>query len=154
MRIRRFGTLRPTDNKSAGTNAAPKRLVRLGGKRPIAISRRPPRLTGVQWMSQPGLPWSAVVSGLEAPQPAAGLASAPAKDAAGTAYQLTLVLIGAYAVAAVLLMRFAARPGPTAPGISAFFAAGVFVTEFATAFLLFARFRESRRWSILLLACA
>jgi len=105
-------------------------------------------------MSQPGLPWSAVVSGLEAPQPAAGLASAPAKDAAGTAYQLTLVLIGAYAVAAVLLMRFAARPGPTAPGISAFFAAGVFVTEFATAFLLFARFRESRRWSILLLACA
>jgi two-component sensor histidine kinase len=93
------------------------------------------------------------VSGLEAPQPAAGLASAPAKDA-GAAYQLTLVSIGAYAVAAVLSMRFAARPGPVLPGINAFFAAGVFVTEFSTTFLLFVRFRESRRWSILLLACA
>jgi two-component sensor histidine kinase len=51
-------------------------------------------------------------------------------------------------------MRFAARPGPVVPGISAFFTAGVFVTEFSTAFLLFVRFRESRRRSILLLACA
>jgi two-component sensor histidine kinase len=93
------------------------------------------------------------VSGVEAPQPAAELATSRGKTASA-AYQLTLVLIGTYAIAAVSVMRFAALPGPVVPGITAFFAAGVFVTELATAFLLFVRFRESRRCSILLLACA
>ncbi len=69
-------------------------------------------------------------------------------------YRLTLAVIGLYAVATIVLLTVAARPGPVMPGISAFFAAGVFVTETATAFLLFVRFRDDRTWSLLVLACA
>ena len=40
------------------------------------------------------------------------------------------------------------------PGISAFFAAGVFVTELATSFLILVRFRQHPAWSLLPLGCA
>ena len=65
-----------------------------------------------------------------------------------------MAIVLAYTVAALALLTVADRPGPPIPGISAFFAAGVFVTELATAFLLLVRFRDARSWSLLLLACA
>ena len=71
-----------------------------------------------------------------------------------SAYKTTVAIVLAYAVATLALLTIADRPGPPIPGISAFFAAGVFVTELATAFLLFVRFRDVRSWSLLLLACA
>ena len=77
-----------------------------------------------------------------------------AADGGGAGYRLTLAVIGRYTVATLALLTVAARPGPVMPGISAFFAAGVFVTESATAFLLFVRFRDDRTWSLLVLACA
>jgi two-component sensor histidine kinase len=75
-------------------------------------------------------------------------------DGGSAGYRLTLAVIGLYTVATLALLTVAARPGPVMPGISAFFAAGVFVTESATAFLLFVRFRDDRTWSLLVLACA
>jgi two-component sensor histidine kinase len=65
-----------------------------------------------------------------------------------------LIIIAIYALAGLLLLPFAAAPGPAMPGLSAFFAAGVFVTELSTSFLLFVRFRDARRWSLLVLAAA
>jgi two-component sensor histidine kinase len=93
------------------------------------------------------------VSGLDAPQPAA---RAAILDVIGrfSGLRLTLALVAAYGCAALALIPFAAVPGPIVPGLSAFFAAGVFVTELSTAFLLFVRFRETRRASLLVLACS
>jgi two-component sensor histidine kinase len=68
--------------------------------------------------------------------------------------RLVLACIGAYTAAAVLLIPFASAPGPEVPGLGAFFAAGVFATELSTAFLLFVRLRDTRTWSLLVLACA
>ena len=81
------------------------------------------------------------------------LAAARPATAVGAGYRLTLAIIGLYTVATLALLTVAARPGPVIPGFSAFFAAGVFVTETATAFLLFVRFRDDRTWSLLVLAC-
>ena len=68
------------------------------------------------------------------------LAAARPAAAVGAGYRLTLAIIGLYTIATLALLTVAARPGPVIPGFSAFFAAGVFVTETATAFLLFVRF--------------
>ncbi|MGN6572120.1 MAG: sensor histidine kinase [Pseudolabrys sp.] len=92
------------------------------------------------------------MSGINATQSAAAVRPTTAGAAAG--YRLTLAIIGLYTLATLALLTVAARPGPVMPGISAFFAAGVFVTETATAFLLFVRFRDDRTWSMLVLACA
>ena len=91
--------------------------------------------------------------GLDAPQSAA---RAALLDVSGrfSGLRLTLALIAAYACAALLLVPFARLPGPVVPGLSAFFAAGVFVTELSTGFLLFVRFRETRRAALLALACS
>ena len=93
------------------------------------------------------------MTGIDAPQPSAGLASEQASSR-DSSFGLSVAVIAAYAMAALLLLPFAAMPGPVIPGISAFFAAGVFVTELSTSFLLFARFRDARRWSLLVLAAA
>jgi len=90
---------------------------------------------------------------MDAVRPAAGALGKPAgKTIAG--YRTTVAIAVAYAVGCIVLLTVAARPGPAIPGISAFFAAGVFTTELATAFLLFVRFRDMHTWSLLLLACA
>jgi two-component sensor histidine kinase len=91
------------------------------------------------------------VSGIKATTQS--LAAARPATAVGAGYRLTLAIIGLYTVATLALLTVAARPGPVIPGFSAFFAAGVFVTETATAFLLFVRFRDDRTWSLLVLAC-
>ena len=93
------------------------------------------------------------MSGINASQTVA--AAQPATvGGAGAGYRLTLAIIGVYTIATLALLAVAAQPGPVMPGISAFFTAGVFVTETATAFLLFVRFRDDRTWSLLVLACA
>jgi two-component sensor histidine kinase len=95
----------------------------------------------------------AIVSGLDAPQSATkSLGLYVSGHFSGV--RLTLALIVVYACAALLLVQFASVPGPVVPGLSAFFAAGVFVTELSTGFLLFVRFRETRQASLLVLACA
>jgi two-component sensor histidine kinase len=90
---------------------------------------------------------------MDAVRPTAGALAKPAGKTT-IAYRVTVAIAGAYALGSIALLAVAARPGPVIPGISAFFAAGVFVTELATAFLLFVRFRDLRTWSLLLLACA
>ena len=92
------------------------------------------------------------MSGLDAPQSAA---RAALLDVSGrfSGLRLTLALIAAYACAALLLVPFARLPGPGVPGLSAFFAAGVFVTELSTGFPLFIRLRETRHAALLALAC-
>jgi two-component sensor histidine kinase len=90
---------------------------------------------------------------MDAARAAAGELGTPAgKNIA--AYRMTLIIAAAYSAVALALVTIADRPGPTIPGISAFFASGVFVTELATAFLLFVRFRDARSASLLLLGCA
>jgi two-component sensor histidine kinase len=93
------------------------------------------------------------VSGLDAPQPAASAAMIHVTGRF-SGLRLTLALMAAYACAALLVVPFAAVPGPVVPGLSAFFSAGVFVTEVSTGFLLFVRFRDTRQASLLVLACA
>jgi len=83
--------------------------------------------------------------GINASQTAVAARTAAA-DGGSAGYRLTLAVIGLYTVSTLALLTVAARPGPVMPGISAFFAAGVFVTESATAFLLFVRFRDDRTW--------
>ena len=90
---------------------------------------------------------------MDAVRPSTGALGKPAGKTID-AYKTTVAIAVAYACAAAALLTVADRPGPLIPGISAFFAAGVFVTELATAFLLVVRFREVRTWSLLLLACA
>jgi hypothetical protein len=103
-----------------------------------------------------------VIGALEAPSEHVGMdavrspARALGKPASkgSVVYRTTLAIAVAYALFCLALLAVAARPGPVLPGVSAFFAAGVFVTELATAFLLFVRFREMRTLSLLVLACA
>jgi hypothetical protein len=95
----------------------------------------------------------AIVSGVDAQQPTVGLA-VESGPGAGSAYWLTVAMIGAYAAAGLVILPFARQPGPIVPGLSTFFAAGVFVTELSTAFLLFVRARDNRAVSQLTLACA
>jgi hypothetical protein len=52
------------------------------------------------------------------------------------------------------LLPIAAQPGPQIPGFVALFDTGFLVTKLSTSFLLFARFREIRTWSLLVLCCA
>ena len=66
-----------------------------------------------------------------------------------------ILFIGlALAVPVLLALTFAQTPGPNIPGLVAWFAGGLFVTEISTSFLLIVRFREARTWSLLLLSCA
>jgi len=90
---------------------------------------------------------------MDAVPSAAGALREPAGKT-DTAYRTAVTIAVAYAAGALALLMVANRPGPVIPGISAYFASGVFVTELATAFLLFVRFRDVRTWSLLLLACA
>jgi two-component sensor histidine kinase len=90
---------------------------------------------------------------MDAVRSAAGALGKPAGKTIAV-YRTTVVIAVAYALCSIALLAVAARPGPVLPGVSAFFAAGVFVTELATAFLLFVRFREVRIFSLLVLACA
>jgi hypothetical protein len=59
---------------------------------------------------------------------------------------LTVIVLG--------LLPIAAKPGPNIPGFVALFVAGFLIMELSTSFLLFARFREARNWSLLVLSCA
>lgn len=84
-------------------------------------------------------------------------AAAPGEIMTGQAVprrRLVLALIGLYLAAALALLPFAALPGPEIGAITPVFAAVVLVTELATSFLVFVRFHEARRWSLLLLGCA
>jgi two-component sensor histidine kinase len=65
-----------------------------------------------------------------------------------------VAIVIAAAIATLLLLTVADKAGPATPGVSAFFAAGVFVTELATAFLLFVRLGDVRTWAMLLLGSA
>ena len=65
---------------------------------------------------------------MDSNQALAGASDLPAGNGVA-AYKATLAIVLAYTVAALALLTVAARPGPPIPGISAFFAAGVFVTE-------------------------
>ena len=80
-------------------------------------------------------------------------ASAPIARPGLTPWQ-TLAIIFAYSLIALALLPVAARPGPEIPGMTALFAAVIFVTESSTSFLLFVRFRQAPAWSLLLLGCA
>ena len=80
-------------------------------------------------------------------------ASAPIARPGLTPWQ-TLAIIFAYSLLALALLPVAARPGPEIPGMTALFAAVIFVTESSTSFLLFVRFRQAPAWSLLLLGCA
>ena len=59
-----------------------------------------------------------------------------------------------HAAALLALLPVAAQPGPVLPGVTPAFVAVTLATELPTSFLLFARFRATRAWSILLLGCA
>ena len=74
--------------------------------------------------------------------------------ASGSALRATVLIITAYAVLVLALVPVAGMPGPELPGLTAVFAAVLFVTELSISFLLFARFREIPTWSLLLLAAA
>src|SRR5438093_1609758 len=76
------------------------------------------------------------------------------RNHANRARRLTLAIIGCYCVVALGVLPMAGRQGPEIPGIVAFFVAGVLTTELSTSFLLFTRFTEARKWSLLVLACA
>ena len=66
-----------------------------------------------------------------------------------------ILFIGiALAVPVILALFLAQVPGPEIPGLVVWFAGGLLVTEMSTSFLLIARFREARTWSLLLLSCA
>ena len=65
-----------------------------------------------------------------------------------------VAVIATYVILGIVLLSLAHRPGPVVPGFTAFFAAGVFIAEIATSFLLFVRFRATPTWSILVLAAA
>jgi hypothetical protein len=69
-------------------------------------------------------------------------------------FRLTVAGICAYAAVALVVLPFAQYSGPDMPGLVPFFVAGVLVTELSTSFLLFDRFAEVHRWSVLLLAGA
>lgn len=86
-------------------------------------------------------------------------AAAPGEIMTGQAlpqprFALVLGLLGLYLAAALALLPYAALPGPEIGAITPVFAAVVLVTELATSFLVFVRFHEARRWSLLLLGCA
>jgi hypothetical protein len=80
----------------------------------------------------------------------------PARAATTTtaAFHATLLVIAAYVAIGIALLAVADVPGPVVPGLSAFFAAGVFVTEISTSFLLLVYFRADPTWSLLILTCA
>jgi hypothetical protein len=65
-----------------------------------------------------------------------------------------MVIIAGYAVLVLALVPVAGMAGPDLPGLTAIFAAVLFVTEISTSFLLFVRFREMPTWSLLLLGMA
>ena len=68
--------------------------------------------------------------------------------------RVTAAFIALYAAVTLALLPFAREPGPEMPGFNAAFAAGVFVAELATSFLLLIRFRQTLKASVLLLANA
>jgi hypothetical protein len=74
--------------------------------------------------------------------------------ASSFALGVTVAIICVYGIAAIALVPVARVPGPEMPGIIPLFAAGIVITETATSYLLFVRFRNVRSWSLLLLGCA
>jgi PAS domain S-box-containing protein len=79
---------------------------------------------------------------------------APPATAAALTYRATAAIIALYAALTVPLIAVASVPGPELPGFNAFFAASVFVAEFATGYLLVIWFSRAPSWSVLLLAAA
>src|SRR5215467_630088 len=75
-------------------------------------------------------------------------------DEPATRRRLTVVAVCGYALVTIAVLPIAPRSGPAMAGLVPFFVAGVLVTELATSYLLYDRFAESRRWSLLLLGCA
>ncbi|TMJ31960.1 MAG: PAS domain S-box protein [Alphaproteobacteria bacterium] len=69
-------------------------------------------------------------------------------------FRVTLTLVGLFAAVTLALLPFAREPGPAMAGFNAAFAAGVFVAELATSFLLLVVLRQTLRPSVLLLATA
>ncbi len=81
------------------------------------------------------------------PEPSAATSQTPT-------YRATLAIIATYAVLTLGLLTVCQQPGPELPGFNAAFAAGVFVADLATAFLLLIVFRREAKLSVLLLAAA
>jgi len=80
--------------------------------------------------------------------------ASPVPATAALTYRATAAIIALYAVLIVPLIGVATVPGPALPGFNAFFAATVFVAEFATSYLLAIWFSRAPSWSALLLAAA
>jgi PAS domain S-box-containing protein len=70
------------------------------------------------------------------------------------AFRTTLALIGLFTAGTLVLLPASRTPGPVLPGFNAAFAAGVFVADLATSFLLLVVLRQTLRPSVLLLAVA
>ena len=68
------------------------------------------------------------MSGINATSQSIATAQPAVAGRSSAGYRLTLGVIGLYAVATLVLLTVAARPGLVVPCVSAFFAAGVFVT--------------------------
>jgi len=81
------------------------------------------------------------------PEPSAATSQTPT-------YRATLAIIATYAVLTLGLLTVCQERGPELPGFNAAFAAGVFVADLATAFLLLIMFRREATRSVLLLAAA
>lgn len=75
-------------------------------------------------------------------------------DEPATRRRLTVFAVCGYALVTIAVLPIAPRSGPAMAGLVPFFVAGILVTELATSYLLYDRFAESRRWSLLLLGCA
>src|SRR5690242_9451170 len=78
----------------------------------------------------------------------------PASAPHSPTLRVTLVFVGLIVVIMFALLPIARTQGPPMPGFNAAFAAGVFVAELATSFLLLVVLRQTARPSILLLANA
>ena len=87
------------------------------------------------------------------PQDSVSTSTEIASLGSGT-FAWVVLLIGLYAVAALMLLPVAGDAGPEILAATPFFVAGTVATDLATSFLLFVWFREARSWSLLLLGCA
>lgn len=83
----------------------------------------------------------------------ASIKGGPAERADRTLHWVVAIIVS-YGLAILAVLPVARMAGPELPAIVPLFSAGIFVTELATSYLLFVLFGASRRWSLLLLACA
>src|SRR5688572_22019585 len=86
-------------------------------------------------------------------QQSMALSERAGSSAIGT-FRVTVAIVGLYAGVALGLLPYARVAGPEMLGFNGAFAAGVFVAELATSFLLLVRFRQTLKGSVLLLGGA